>query len=202
MILQRLYELAETRNLLADPSVSSSPVACQIEIARDGTFINIHDLRERKELDPSRKGGKPKTILTKGRLMGVPVRPVVWDVKSNRWKSTDPASAGVEKPAVFLSDTIARVLPVERLIEDKDREKFRAQRSTFWRFLEFAAQQHSDDALTAMVAFGKQLATSNELQERLTAKIESDGFGLADGCTFALRDDVQNILQSPARAGD
>ena len=55
-------------------------------------------------------------MLGGGKALPVPVRPVLWDEKRGAWKTTDPAASGKEKPAVFLADTIARVLPVDRLI--------------------------------------------------------------------------------------
>jgi hypothetical protein len=117
-------------------------------------------------------------------VLSVPIRPVVWDKTKEKWKTTDPAASGKEKPAVFLADTVARVLPVERLIEKKDRTKYQAQRSTFWRFLRHAARATRDEALVALTVFADGLQ-STELQEQLAAEVENHGLALADLCTFA-----------------
>ena len=130
MILRRLYELADWANLLTDASVIQTPIACVVKVGRKGDYNGLTDLREDKTIPGKGKKGIPKTVKTAGMQAHVPIRPVVWDIKAQRWKTTDPAASGLEKPAVFLADTLARVLPIEGLIADKDREKFQAQRST------------------------------------------------------------------------
>ncbi len=194
MILQRLYELAQRENLLADPAFARQAVACRVDIDRDGRLLGLQDLRERKELPPRGKGGKPKTVLTRGKELLVPVRPVAWDDKRNAWKTTDAAASGREKPAVFLADAIARVLPVERLIEEAAREKFRSQRSTFWRFLRYAVGQIGDDALLPLVRFADLVESSSELGEELSRQVESCGLGLSDLCTLALHDEIGRTM--------
>ncbi|MGA2257521.1 MAG: hypothetical protein ABSG53_22910, partial [Thermoguttaceae bacterium] len=160
MILQRLYELAAREKLLTDPAFGRQAVACRVDIVRDGRLAGLHDLREKKELPPRGKREKPKVVLTGGRELSVPVRPVVWDEKRNAWKTTDPAASGKEKPAVFLADTIARVLPVERLIDESNRDKLRSQRSTFWRFLRRVVEQIGDDSLRPLVRFADIIESS------------------------------------------
>lgn len=183
MILQRLYELAVRKKLLADRAFEPNEIGCLLMLNRNGV-PTIFDLRERKVLTSTRKAMSPKFELTGGRLLPVPVRPVVWDEASRKWKTTDPAASGKEKPAVFLVDTLARVLPVERLIKDKDREKNRAQRSTFWRFIQHAAKETGNEALVTLAAFADRLQTG-ELQEQLCVEVEKNGFTIADKCTFA-----------------
>src|SRR5207253_2867331 len=129
MILQRLYELAQREHLLEDPASVPTPVACKLVVGRDGEFRGLIDLREQVTIPARGKTGAPKTRLSGGKQFPVPVRPVVWDEKRRRWKTTDPAASGQEKPAVFLADTVARVLPVDRLIAAKDQAKFQSQRS-------------------------------------------------------------------------
>jgi CRISPR-associated protein Csd1 len=194
MILQRLYELAARESLLEDPAFVRAEVACLVAISKDGTFLPpVMDVRRREELPSKRKGSPPKVRLVGGRPVPVPVRPVVWDEVRQKWKTTDPAASGKEKPAVFLADTIARVLPVERLIADKDRAKFQAQRSTFWRFVRFVAEHTKDPAMLALAAFAANL-DSAELQEQFAAEVEKHGLGLADLCTLAWEPDRGQVV--------
>jgi CRISPR-associated protein Csd1 len=211
MILRRLYELAEREGLLQDPAFDLAPVACLIQVGEHGEFLGMTDLREHREEPAKRKGGKPKVVIDKGKPMPVPVRPVVLDVRkpskkqaeavAPRWKTQDPAAAGQEKPAVFLADTIARVLPVQRLIDEKQRAKFDAQRSTFWRFLDHVANETNDPALRALQQFGEWLRADDSAAETLATEIEAKGVGISQLCTFAWVPDEnigQPVLLRPA----
>lgn len=156
MILQRLYELADRENLLDDTAFVSKEIACRIDIDNEGNFLGLHDLRQR--IERPAKGRLPaKTFLAGGKSLQVPVRPVVRD-SAGKWKTTDPAAAGKEKPAVFLADTIARVLPVDRLIDEDKREKFASQRGTFWRFMCHCVEELKSDDLKAVARFAELLA--------------------------------------------
>lgn len=215
MILQRLYELAEREGLLEDPAFDVVPIAAVINVGAEGEFLGIIDQRGRREDAPRKKGGKPKISIDKGKLLPVPVRPVVLDAPKPargkpvasvappqaRWKTTDPAAAGQERPAVFLADTISRVLPVNRLIEDKDRTKCDAQRSTFWRFLDYVAAATNDPALNALKKFGEWLRLDPAAPDRLADAIEEHGLSTSHICTFAWLPDEnvgQPILARPA----
>lgn len=213
MILKRLYELAEREGLLQDPAFDTAPVASLITISEQGEFLGkIEDLRTRQVIESKKKGGKPKVVIDKGQPMSVPVRPVVLDLpkppkkKSAKsaaasqpyWKVTDPASSGKEKPAVFLADTIARVLPVQRLIPAKDQAKFDAQRSTFWRFIDHVAHATDDAALRALQRFGHWLQEDEGAGELLAAEVERNDLTVSHRCTFAWLPDVgQPILNRP-----
>ena len=192
MILQRLYQLAERERLLDDPAFVRIPIQCVVTIARDGSYLGLIDVRQREEV-AGKRGGPPKVRVTGGRSVLVPVRPVQWDKKQTRWKTNDPAAAGEEKPACFLADTIARALPIERLIDADAREKFQAQRSTFWRFLKFSANQTSDPALESVARLQEQFQ-SVEFQERLANEVEQAGLGFADLCSFAWEPDGGQVL--------
>lgn len=192
MILQRLYELADRERLLDDPAFVRSPLQCIVSIARDGSFLGVIDVRQREEI-PGKGKRLPKTKLTGGRNVLVPVRPVQWDKKQSKWKTTDPAAAGEEKPACFLADTIARVLPVNRLIDPAAREKFQSQRSTFWRFLKFAASQTNDPALEVVSGLQGQFEI-DEFQEQLADEVEQAGLGISDLCSFAWEPDGGPLL--------
>ena len=210
MILKRLYELADDNGLLQDPAFDTAPVAAVIQIDEHGKFCGIIEQRTRDEEPPKKKGGKAKITINKGKLMSVPVRPIVLEVPKptkakkraaatppsspTRWKTTDPASSGQEKPAVFLADTIARVLPVQSLIEEKDRPKFDAQRSTFWRFLDHVAEATNDPALRAMQRFGEWLKTDPAATETLAKEVEAKELTTTHLCTFAWLPD-ENIGQ-------
>jgi CRISPR-associated protein Csd1 len=192
MILQRLYQLAEREHMLDDPAFVRTPIQCVVTIARNGSYLGLIDVRQREEV-AGKRGGPPKIRVTGGRSLLVPVRPVQWDKKLSQWKTTDPAAAGEEKPAVFLADTIARVLPVERLIDPGARAKFLAQRSTFWRFLKFAANQTKDVGLNALAALADEFSSA-AFQERLATDVERSELGISDLCSFAWEPDGGQLL--------
>ncbi len=199
MILQRLYELAQRENLLSDPAFVRTAVACEVRISERGDYLVLADLRRREETPARRSGAPPRVRLVPDRPLLVPVRPVAWDSKAKAWKTTDPAAGGEMRPAVFLADTIARVLPVDRLISEENQSKCRSQRSTFWRFVRHAAHQTGDPALKALAVFGERLEGSPELQEQVTRDVE--GLGLSSGqdrCTFAWDPDRgRAVLERP-----
>ena len=196
MILQRLYELAERENLLEDPAVVTRPVACRIDIDSEGHFLGLHDLRERIER-PARGKTPAKITVGGGKSLLIPVRPVVRDSGGN-WKTTDPAAAGREKPAVFLADTLARVLPIDRLIDADKREKFASQRATFWRFLRHALSHLTSPDLAAALQFADRLEADPEISERLSAAVETHGFNTSDLCTLALSSDLgKSLIERP-----
>lgn len=216
MILKRLYELADREGLLQDPAFDTAPVAAMITIGEHGEFLGkIMDLRTRQEIPPKKKDAKPKLVVDKGKPLSIPVRPVVLDKpklpkkksektaesSQSRWKVTDPASSGKEKPAVFLADTIARVLPVHRLIAAKDRDKFDAQRSTFWRFVDHVAAETGDPALSALQRFGQWLQNDESAGELLASEVEANDLNIAHRCTFSWLPDENTgkpILDRPA----
>lgn len=193
MILQRLHEFSLRKKLLDDPAFIYRDVACRIDIGPSGEYLGIHDLREKIEIPAKSKKAFPKTVLNNGRAMLVPVRPVVWDEKLGHWKATDPASNGKEKPSVFLADTLARVLPLTRLIPPEQSEKFVAQRSTFWRFLSFAINSLGADVATPLIAFRERL-TDKTFQERLCSDVEKLGLSTSNICTLALHSDRGRAL--------
>ena len=192
MILQRLYQLADRERLLDDPAFVRIPIQCVVLIAGDGSYSGLIDVRQRDEV-AGKRGGPPKIRVTGGRSVLVPVRPVQWDKKQSKWKTTDPAASGDEKPACFLADTIARALPIERLIDADAREKFQAQRSTFWRFIAFAANQTHDPALEAVARLQERFQ-STELQGRLANDVEQAGLKHSQLCTFAWEPDGGPLL--------
>lgn len=194
MILQRLYELAQREGLLEDPAFVTKNVACQVEVGERGEYLGLIDLRRREETPARRRGAPPRVRLVADRQVGAPARPVIWDTGRSNWKTTDPAAAGAEKPAVFLADVLPRALPIERLVPEKDRAKFRAQRSTFWRFIRFAATQTGDPALQALVTLESQLEPGSELAERLTTEVERLELTLSDLCTFAWGPDRGQVV--------
>ena len=193
MILQRLHELSLRKKLLEDPAFIHRDVACRIDIGPDGEYLGIHDLRETIEIPAKSKKAFPKTVLNNGRAILVPVRPVVWDEKLGHWKATDPAANGKEKPSVFLADTLARVLPLTRLIPPEQSDKFDAQRSTFWRFLSFAINSLGTDIATPLSAFREKLADTS-FQERLCSDVEKLGLSTSNICTLALHTDRGQTL--------
>jgi CRISPR-associated protein Csd1 len=209
MILQRLFELAQREQLLGDLAFVTEPVACMVNFGENGRFLGLKDLRERITEEPKRKGGVPRVRIGKGKPLPIPIRPVVWQVRKTQkgqpaigfWKITDPAAAGAEKPAVFLTDTLARVLPIQRLIPAKDRAKFDAQRSTFWRFLEAAAKETSDPALGAALRFAEWFRDHPEAEELFAKAVEENGLTLTALCTLAYSpDEGATLAERPAVA--
>ncbi|MBL8888665.1 MAG: type I-C CRISPR-associated protein Cas8c/Csd1 [Planctomycetaceae bacterium] len=192
MILQRLYELAERKNLLDDTSFVQKQVSCRIDIDQNGQFLGLIDLRQFVEVPAKGKAG-PRKKLVGAKSLPVPVRPVNRGA-DGQWKTTDPAAAGKEKPAVFLVDTIARVLPINRLIDEDKREKFASQRSTFWRFLTHVVSELQSDDLQGVVTFAEKLEADEELAERFTLAVESAGLGQGDLCTLAVSCDMGRCL--------
>ncbi len=184
MILQRLYELAAREHLIEDTAFVAKEVACRIDIDDEGDFLGLQDLRKRIER-PAKGMSPAKSYLAGGKSMQAPVRPVVRDA-SGKWKTTDPAAAGKEKPAVFLVDTIARVLPVDRLIDEDKREKFASQRGTFWRFMCYCVNELQTDELSAVAKFVERLTSNEELHKQIAADVERLGLTTSDLCTVAL----------------
>ena len=209
MILRRLYELASWADLLSDPSVEPSPVACLVKIGRNGNYNGLVDTREDITLPPSSAKGKPKVVKSAGLPLPVPLRAVLLDIKTNRWKVSDPAVSGKERPAAFLADTLARVLPLDGLIEaeaakvkgknpETEVAKCRAQRSTFWRFVRYAAEQSGNPTLAVLAKFGDQaLAADPEFGERVRADVEKAGLSLSSLCTLEWTADDGTILTNP-----
>jgi CRISPR-associated protein Csd1 len=192
MILQRLYELAEREHLLEDTAFNTKEVACRIDIDANGNFLGLHDLRQWEDV-PAKGKSAPRRKLVGAKPLPVPVRPVSRDA-NGQWKTTDPAAAGKEKPAVFLADTIARVLPVYRLIEEDKRDKFTSQRNTFWRFFQHVVSELESEELKAIEKFAAKLDADDELCETLAKAVESAGFGIGDLCTIALTNDMGRCL--------
>lgn len=192
MILQRLYELATDEKLIEDPSLVLKEVACRVDVGDSGDYFGIYDLR--KTTPSSAKGSSSsKTIKTGGKLLGVPVRPVVRG-SDGKWKTTDPANNGKEKPAVFLVDTIARVLPVHRLIDEDKRDKFTSQRTTFWRFMKHVVEELKDDSLKPITLFANKLLESSDLEESICRDVESLGLTSSSLCTIAIHSDMGKCL--------
>lgn len=189
MILRRLHELAE-REGLTDPAFRTTSVPCLINIGPNGEYLGLKDIRDVEKTSATSKDGQMKTRRGKGREMRVPSRPVISMDKPPYWKTTDPAAIGKERPAVFLADSLPRVLPILRLIPDGERDKYDAQRSTFWRFIDFVAGQTEDKALQAMLKFQQWFANDADAQHRLCNDVEKEQFTLGSICTFTWNPDI------------
>lgn len=198
MILQRLHELSLRHGLLEDPAFTQKDIACRVDIGVNGEFLGLHDLRELIVLPPTSKKGKPKSVLNNGISKFVPVRPVVWDEKIGRWKVTDPAANGIEKPSVFMADTIGRLLPIQRLIPENQRAKFDSQRSTFWRFLDYAIKSLAYDDLNCLQQFAERFALDPSIGERICDEMDRLGLTNASLCTVAINNDGgKGLLDRP-----
>jgi CRISPR-associated protein Csd1 len=209
VILRRLYELAEWAELLADPSVEPTPVACVIKVGRSGDFNGLIDLREDEQGSPAVGKRSAKVVKTAGLTLPVPLRAVIRDARAPAgWKVTDPAGNGKERPSAFLCDTLARVLPVDGLIAaqavkkklnpEGEQAKNRAQRSTFWRFIRYAAGETKHPTLTALATFGERMLDPDPATvARIEAAVTASGLGLSDLCTLESTADDGPVLTNP-----
>lgn len=204
MILNRLYELAQATGRLSDPSVDRTSVAFAIKVGRSGEYRGIADYRERIELPGRGKNAKPKVVLRGGPELPVPVRAVMWDSKAKRWKTNDAAvSKGKELPAVFLADTLPRLLPMDALLRGKDEKgtqdlirKASMKRDTFWRFIEYAAAQSNDPALQACAKLAPLMREPTaKFREQIETELRQQKLDKDNGlCTLAWTADEGTIL--------
>ena len=202
MILQRLHELAVRKQLSDDPAFVIKDIACRIDISDQGKFLGIHDLRQPLEVPAKSKKGKPRTVLSGGIPFPIPVRPVVWDEKIPGWKATDPAASGKEKPALFMADTMGRVLPAKRLIPDNQQAKFVAQRSTFWRFLRHVISATQSEPLSPLLQFSESLEDDEALAETIADQLESLKLTISNLCTLSIQSQMgRTILDSEELRG-
>ena len=100
MILKRLYELADREGLLQDPAFDTAPVAAVIQIDDQGNFCGIIEQRTRREDPPKKKGGKAKITIDKGKLMSVPVRPIVLEIPKPTKAKKEPS------PRAIIADSL------------------------------------------------------------------------------------------------
>ncbi len=172
MILKRLYELAERENLLDDPSFELLPVPIIVKVGDGGKFLGLEQRRDPIVI-PTKKG-PPKTKPGRGKELAVP--------KAHG----NTANAGFAR---FLTDTFARVLPVDNMLPEKDRKKSAASRQTFWKQVGEAAQDTGDPALRAVDDFGKAMATNPQLTQQICSELSAIKPGPGERCTFAWSQD-------------
>jgi CRISPR-associated protein Csd1 len=181
MILNRLYELAERQQLLADPAFERLPVPYVVHLNEEGAYVDIEERRGTVTIPTKKKGAPPRTEPDKGRVVSVP--------KAHG----NTANRGFAR---FFADTLPRVLSVS------DDAKSESSRRTFWQQIAEAAQQSNDPALRAVEAFGQRMLTDPQLQAQLRAKLEELKPDPGDRCTFAwYPDGGPTILErEPVRA--
>ena len=165
MILQRLYELALREGLLDDVAFEEQPVPFIIKIGDDGQYLGIEERRGEVVVPSRKKGGEPKRTPDRGKPLSVPRA------------HGNTANQGFAR---FFADTLPRVLPVN---ED---EKSKRSRETFWKQVRQAADETGDNALRAVLTFGRQLVEDGTLAAQLRSEVEQLRPGAADRCTFAL----------------
>jgi CRISPR-associated protein Csd1 len=165
MILQRLYELALREGLLDDMAFEEQPVPFIINIDDDGRYLGIEVRRGEMVLPSRKKGGEPKKVPDKGKLLSVP-RP----------------HGSVANPgfARFFADTLPRILPIS------EEEKSKRSRETFWKQVRLATDQTADPGLRAVMTLGRQLVEDGALAARVRAEVEELKPGASDRCTFAI----------------
>ena len=75
MILQALYELAQSEDLVGDPDYEYKPVSWVVRLKEDGTLVNIEDHRRNVNEGKTARSGKPLKAKWLGKDEPVPVRP-------------------------------------------------------------------------------------------------------------------------------
>lgn len=168
MILQRLYELAQRENLLDDPAFEELPVPYVVLVGEGGEYLGLNEQRGETVIPSKKKGGEPKRVPDKGKLLKVP-RP-----------HGNTANQGFAR---YFVDTFPRVLPL--VVEAKDQPKADASRATFWKQIDRAADENDDPALKAIQSFGRRL---DEFAERIRADVVAKDPALTDRVTFAYRE--------------
>jgi CRISPR-associated protein Csd1 len=169
MILNRLYELAVREKLLAEPAFEQQPVPYVVQLDEGGKFLGITEQRgEVVSVRKTKKGEEINRRPDKGFPRSVP-RP-----------HGNTANPGFAR---YFVDTLPRVLPVA--VEDKDRAKLERSRATFWQQIDAAADATNDPALRAIQAFGRQLATDDQLAKRVENELSSHDPDGGDRVTFA-----------------
>ena len=150
MILNRLYELAQRKRLLADPAFEDLPVPYVVVVDKGGEFLGIQERRgEIVTVKKAKKGDIEKRTPDRGMVCSVP-RP-----------HGNTASQGFAR---FFVDTLPRVLPV--VVEEKDRAKVERSRQTFWQQLDTAADATNDAALARC----RRLAAGGGKTKRLSPR--------------------------------
>jgi len=167
MILQRLYELAKREKLLDDPAFEELPVPWLVSLGDGGEYLGLLDIRGEMTLQAKKKGGPPKTVRDKGRLLKVPRA------------HGNTANKGFAR---YFADTLPRVLPL--VVEQKDQAKADASRKTFREQVERAAEASGDTALAVVRAFGRRHA---EFADRIQADVARLEPNTTDRVTFAVR---------------
>ncbi|HEY2786649.1 MAG TPA: type I-C CRISPR-associated protein Cas8c/Csd1 [Fimbriiglobus sp.] len=168
MILNRLYELAERKNLLSDTAFVSEVVPFTVVLGDKGKFLGLEGERSK----PPKKG----------------------ETRVERKLSIPRAHGNTASPgfARYFVDTLPRVLPIS------DEEKSERSRTTFWNQIDQAAQATDDPALHAVHSFGRNLAEDSELADRVKKAIEAKDPGSGDRVTFAFfPDGGKTILERP-----
>lgn len=172
MILNRLYELAARKNLLADPAFEEQAVPFVIQVGDGGAFLGLDGERPR----PPKKGETRAE-----RRLSIP-RP-----------HGNTASQGFAR---YFADTVARVLPV--VFDPKNAGKEARSRDTFWEQIDRAADATDDPALRAVQAFGRR-RTEEPLAEDLRKAVAAKEATGAERVTFAFHPDGgPTVLDRPA----
>jgi CRISPR-associated protein Csd1 len=168
MIFKRLYELALREGLLQDVAFEEQPVPFIIKLGDHGEYHGIEERRGEIVKPSQKKGGEPKKIPDKGKLLSIP---------RAHGNTANPGFAR------FFADTLPRVLPIS------EEEKSRRSRETFWNQVRQATEETNDAALQAVRAFGRQVVEDTSLANRVRADVEQLNPRASDRCTFAVLSD-------------
>jgi CRISPR-associated protein Csd1 len=148
MMLQALYQLAQTENLMADPDYEPKPVAWLVRVDRDGKLLGIEGTHY---LPPQEGKKKPKPIAKK---FSVPKQPT--------------GRSGTKAPPCFLVDNAKYVFGLPTKDKGFPEQEGREKSSWFRELIAQCVEATRDEGATAVLALldevaeGKQTVTLPE----------------------------------------
>ena len=183
MILNRLFELAQRKQLLEDPAFEMKPVPYVVVVDEGGRFLGVDERRgETVTIKKTKNGDTEKRTLDRG----IP-----------RLSPRAHGSTASQGFACFFMDTLPRVLPM--IVEQRDQAKVDRSRKTFWEQIDAAAAATNDAALLAVQAFGRQVHHDEAVAAQVRAAIAEKNPASGDRVTFAFHPDGgKTILERPA----
>jgi CRISPR-associated protein Csd1 len=148
MILQALYHLAQSENLMADPDYEPKPVAWLVRIDREGKLLGIEGTHY---LPPQEGKRKPKPVAKK---FAVPKQPT--------------GRSGTKAPPCFLVDNAKYVFGLPTKDKSFPEQEGREKSSWFRELITHCAEATRDEGAKAILALldevakGKQMVTLPE----------------------------------------
>jgi CRISPR-associated protein Cas7/Csd2 subtype I-C len=186
MILNRLYELAVRKQLLADTAFEMQPVPFVVLLDEGGKFLGNDERRgEIVTVKKSKKGETVKRMRDRGKEQLAPRA------------HGNTANQGFAR---FFVDTLPRVLPLAT--DEEDRAKFERSRTTFWEQIDTVADATNDPALRAVQAFGRTLKKDANVVAKIQAAVAEKNPASGDRVTFAYHPDGGKTILERSSVGD